>query len=105
MRVWTDQYLVGIESIARLGVVRPIDAERIQHPRDTAAHEDVPEMKGLVGERIEPYQLEWLEIGRRFEQQEDDFSGALGEERKVHALRIGRDAERVGRPRLSYEAC
>ena len=98
MRLSVRGYFVGVESMAGGHVLRTVHAIRVEQAGRAAAHEGVPEMKGLVLERIEPDGLERLGGFRRVEEQQNDVGRRFREHGKVDAVAMDGDAKRVGRP-------
>ena len=91
-RVRIDQQLVGIESVAVLGLVGSVDAVAVQLTRPDLGQVAVPD---LVGPLPEPHALE-LAAAARIEQGQIDGLRALREEREVDALAVPGRALRIG---------
>ena len=86
-RVGVDEDLIPVEPMAGAGIERAIHAVSVVGARLEPAHEDMPEMKGLVDVRVQEDRLERLRSVMGGEEEQFDTGGILREEREIDAFR------------------
>ena len=95
--------LFAIEPLPAARIVRAVNAEGIVDARAATPHEDVPEVEGLVAERIEPDGLDRLDGRGAIEQQQDDLGRRLREQREIDAPGTRRRTRRMRGARLDLK--
>ena len=94
-RIGVDEDLIPVEPVAGAGVERATHAVSVVGARLKPAHEDMPEVKGLVDVRVQRDRLKRLRGVMGGEEEQFDTGGILRKEREIDAVRRWGGAEGV----------
>ena len=97
--IGVEQQLVGIEAVAQVRLVRPVDAIAIQGARPHLGQVAVEDLVGVFGQ-LDPRDLL---VAGAVEEADLDLGGVGGEEREIGALAVPARPAREGRAFLDLE--